>query len=104
MDAVWVWRLALASAGDPTSVLLQYGALGVLTLCAVIAVKVMYSRETEAHQRERERADRLEAELRQLNATIRTEYISTIGSATRAIAEANEAVTNALTAVRRDGR
>jgi hypothetical protein len=89
---------------DPTGILLQYGALGVLTLLAVLAVRVMYVRLVAAYEREKERADRLESELRQLNQMIRSEYVGTIGNATRAIADANEAVTNALSAVRRDGR
>lgn len=90
---------------DPTSVLLQYGALGVLTLLAVIAVKIMYQRMVQQYDRERERADRLEQELRDLNSTIRGDYVGTIGNATRAITEATDAVSNALAAVRhRDGR
>jgi len=89
---------------DPTGALLQYGALGVLTLLAVIAVRVMYLRMVQQYDRERERADRLEAELRELNTTIRGDYVGTIGNATRAISEATDAVSNALAAVRRDGR
>lgn len=96
--------LAAETPSDPTGVLLQYGALGVLTLLAIIAVRVMYQREVAAYEHERDRADRLEQELRDLNATIRSEYIGTISQATRAIAEANEAVSNALAAVRRDIR
>lgn len=89
---------------DPTSVLLQYGALGAISLFAVIAVRVMYQRIVQAYEYERARADRLEQELRELNATIRGDYVGTIGSATRAITEATDAVSNALAAVRRDGR
>lgn len=96
--------LAQVTSADPTSVLLQYGALGVMVLAAGIAVRVMYGRLVSAYEREKERADRLETELRQLNQMVRNEYVGTIGSATRAIADANQAVTNALSAVRWDGR
>lgn len=89
---------------DPTSVLLQYGALGAVALFAVVAVRVMYQRIVQAYEHERDRADRLEQELRELNQTIRGDYVGTIGSATRAISEATDAVSNALAAVRRDGR
>jgi len=88
---------------DPTSVLLQYGALGAIVIFAGIAVRVMYLRIVQAYEYERARADRLEAELRELNSTIRGDYVGTIGNATRAITEATDAVSNALAAVRRDG-
>lgn len=67
---------------------LQYGALGAIALTALFAVKIMYANAQKTFEQERERADRLEAELRQLNETIRNEYITTISAATRAIADA----------------
>lgn len=104
MNPLYLLEVAETANADPTGILLQYGALGVLTLLAVFAVRVMYARLVAAYEREKERADRLEGELRQLNSMIRSEYVGTIGNATRAIADANEAVSNALSAVRRDGR
>lgn len=104
MDQLFLLDVAGTADGDPTGALLQYGALGVLTILAVFAVRVMYARLVAAYEREKERADRLENELRQLNEMIRNDYVGTIGNATRAIADANEAVSNALSAVRRDGR
>lgn len=100
---IWLY-LASQVTFDPTSVLLQYGALGVLTLLAVIVARLMYQRLDAAYEREKARADRLEDELRQLNQMIRSEYVGTIGTATRAIADAQDAVANALAAVRRDDR
>jgi len=100
-----VGQFLAATQTDPTTVLLQYGALGVVVIFAIVAVRVMYLRIVQAYEYERARADRLEKELRELNATIRGDYVGTIGSATRAITEATEAVSNALSAVRhRDGR
>jgi hypothetical protein len=82
-----------AGASDPaTGDLLQYGALGVLALMALAAVKVLFGRLTSSEQREQQRADRLEAELRELNELIRGELIKSIGDATRAVAEALAAV------------
>lgn len=88
---------------DP-SVFAQYGAIGVIAGLALAAVKVMFKREVAAYDRERLRADRLEEELKQLNTLIRDQYMTTIAQATRSIADANEAVANALSAVRRDSR
>ncbi len=74
------------------STFLQYGALGAISLMALLAVRVMYGQFQKNADRERERADRLEEELRKLNETIRSEYITTIATATRAIADALAAV------------
>jgi hypothetical protein len=79
----------------------QYGALGILTLAALVAVRVLFVRVESALRRETERADRLELELRQLNDTVRTEYVDTITRAAQAISDANRAVADALAAVRR---
>ncbi len=74
------------------NVFLQYGALGAVTLMCLLAIRVMYGQFQRNADRERERADRLEEQLRILNETIRSEYITTIATATRAIADALAAV------------
>lgn len=66
----------------------QYGALGLLVLVATAAVKVLFDREVKAHEREQERADRLEVELRQLNELVRTQYLEKLATATQTIGEA----------------
>lgn len=71
---------------DPA--LAPYGAVGLLAALAVTAVKVLFGREVKAHEQETERANRLEAELLRLNETIRTQYLTTLGDATRAIGDA----------------
>lgn len=73
-------------------VLLQYGAIGVIALVSMAAVRVLYQKLNGAYERERDRADRLEEELRQLNAAVRNDYIHTIGDATRAVSDALSAV------------
>lgn len=84
---------------------LQYGAIGAIALVALYAVRALYTRQQvnfEAQiERERERADRLEDELRKLNEMVRSDYIETISRASQAIVDANRAVSDALAAVRK---
>ena len=73
---------------DPaTGVLVQYGAVGVVALLALLAVRVLFTKLTATIDRETERADRLEEELRKLNETVRSEYVNAITDANRAIAD-----------------
>lgn len=88
--------------GDFTGPLIaQYGALGIMAIAAMILVKVLFDRLSAAIERETERADRLESELRRLNETVRTEYVNTITRAAQAITDADRAVADALAVVRR---
>lgn len=75
-----------------SDVLLQYGAIGVISLMCLMAVRVLFNKLAEALKREQERADRLESELLKLNETVRNEYVGTISDATRAILDARAAV------------
>lgn len=84
-----------------TGVLIQYGAVGVVALLALAAVRVLYTRLSATIDRETGRADRLEEELRKLNEAVRGEYITTITQSAQAINDANRAVADALAAVRR---
>lgn len=69
------------------AVAIQYGALGAALLVAIAAVKVLFGREVEAHRREQERADRLEAELRQLNEQLRTQVVEKLATSTQVLGE-----------------
>lgn len=71
-----------------TTALAQYGALGIVLMIAIAAVKVLFDREVKALDRERERADRLENEIRSLNELVRTQYVEKLASATQTIGEA----------------
>jgi len=94
--------ITAAEGADPGSnLLLQYGAVGLIAVLALAAVRVLYVRMSAAVDREIARADRLEEELRKLNETIRTEYATTLANAAHAMQEANRAVADALAAVRR---
>jgi hypothetical protein len=73
---------------DTTPILAQYGALGVLVIFASIAVRTLFQRETQAHEREKERADRMEAEVQRLNTIIQEKMLPILHEATKAISEA----------------
>jgi hypothetical protein len=78
----------VAQGVEPVSgVLLQYGVLGVAALVLGFVVRVLYSRVDEDRAYHRNRADRLEEELRSLNALVRGEYVATIAKANEAIAD-----------------
>jgi hypothetical protein len=99
VDELWT---IVGAPTDPTSdpvggLLIQYGAIGVLALMALAAVRVLFGRMAAALDRETARADRLEEELRKLNETIRTEYTATIARTTQAVADANRAVADLAT-------
>jgi type II secretory pathway component PulJ len=81
------WLLAQVGA-DPLNSLLQYGALGMLALFSLLAVRVLFSQETKAHELDRARADRLEQELRQLNKDVQELVMPAVTKATEAITEA----------------
>ncbi len=85
---------------DVGGAFLQYGALGLIALLALFAVRVLYQRADEDRTYHRVRADRLEDELRALNSAMREQYIKVIGPATEAIADALKA----LEAARRETR
>jgi hypothetical protein len=84
-----------------TGVLVQYGAVGVIAIMALAAVRVLFARLSASLDRETQRADRLENELRALNATVRDQYLDTIAKSSEATAAASRAVADALAAVRR---
>lgn len=89
------------AAVSPDSIYAQYGAIGMVAALSVWAVRIMYAKLQGAYEREKERADRLEDELRRLNEMIRTDYVNTISRAAQAMSDANRAVADALAAVRR---
>jgi hypothetical protein len=78
----------IGQAGElSTSALIQYGALGIIAALALAAVRVLFQREVNAHDLERQRADRLEEELRRLNTTVQDRYVTTLGDATKVMSE-----------------
>jgi hypothetical protein len=89
-------------AEDPVSgVLVQYGAVGVIAMLGIMVSRVLFNRLNQALERETARADRLEDELRKLNETVRTEYVTTLAATQHSMRDASRAVADALAAVRR---
>lgn len=83
-----MWLQQAPVTGGAENELLQYGALGVVAFLCLIAVRVLFARVTATADLERARADRLEEELRKLNADIQERYLTTLSEATRAISAA----------------
>jgi hypothetical protein len=75
--------VADAGVGADLGVLAQYGVLGIIAAMLIWFAK-------SAHQRERERADRLEEENKRLNMLILDRVIPALTSATRAAEESAE--------------
>lgn len=83
--------------------LLQYGAVGLIAILALIAVRELFKREVQAHKDETARADRLEAELKKLNETIQQQYLTVLAQATAAMSEAFDVI-KAADGTKRDKR
>lgn len=88
------------------SILYQYGAVGLIATLGLVSAWVLYKRLSDTHDREMtrledqlkaetERADRMERALAELNVTVRTQVLT-------ALAEAQRAVTDAISRMRRD--
>lgn len=82
-----LWLLA-QTGPDPVGALLQYGALGILAALSILAVRVLFAEQRKAHDREQQRADRLEQELRQLNKDVQELVMPAVTKSTEAITEA----------------
>lgn len=65
--------------------LVQYGAIGLFLLIAIGAIRVLFKREVDAHDRERARADRWETKYEELNQMIRDKHVLVLERATEAI-------------------
>ena len=84
---VWL-AVLLQEAPSSDAVLLQYGAVGVVAVLALLAVRVLFKRETDAHDYDRQRADRLEAEMRHMHETYQERVIPALQESSRALQEA----------------
>lgn len=80
--------LLLAQAADPSTGFLQYGAVGLFVIVLLGFVKVLFQKQVETFQRERDRADRLEQELRALNVDVREQVMPALTRSTEAVTEA----------------
>jgi hypothetical protein len=98
-----VWAAATASSTDLLSFFAQYGPLGVITALLIWFARGAHQRERDradrleeenkvliANQRERERADRMEEDNKRLNAIVLDRVIPTLTEATRAAEQSAE--------------
>lgn len=77
-----------APAATMSDVLLGLGLPGVVILALLAVVKVLYGRATEEAAYHRQRADRLEEEVRVLNKTMHIEVAPLVVRATEALGDA----------------
>lgn len=66
---------AVGTGIDLSQPLVQYGAVGLLATAAMFWAWTLYKQAADNLKRERERGDRLEAEVAKLNADIHGKYI-----------------------------
>lgn len=86
--------LVLAETTSAQDGLLQYGAIGAIALLALYAVKIMFTRQVQNHDRERAeltaRCDRAEAQLAQINQLLRDQLVAQLTRATDVIGRVAE--------------
>lgn len=85
------------------SVLLQYGAVGLIAILALLAVRILFKKTDEAYREATARANRLEAELQKLNDTVQQQYLTVLAQATAAMSEAFDVI-KAADGTKRDKR
>lgn len=102
-----------------TTVLTQYGAVGILAIVGLLVSKTLFGKMAAGHARElqlledalateqqrtreaEQRAERAQTELARLNETVRSDYLHTLSSANQALAESSRAVAEASAAIHR---
>lgn len=82
--------IRFAEAASTQDALLQYGAIGLIAALALMAVRYLFQRQVQAHERDIARADRAEQQLRELNELIRDQLVVQLTRATDAASRAAE--------------
>ena len=85
--SVLIYLAQAAPVTGLADVLLGLGLPGVVVLALGLTVRVLYNRVDEDRTYHRDRADKLQEELRALNATIRDEYVKGLAAATEALSD-----------------
>lgn len=87
---------AVAEGADPLGTIGSVGVVGAIAVLALIALQVIYKAQIatlrETVTAERDRADRYEAEVRDLNAAIRGQVLTALAEATTTQREAIQAM------------
>ena len=68
--------------------LLQYGAIGLVALIALVAGWRLFTRQIQMHERDIARADKAEEELSKLNALIREQLVQQLTQTATALSRA----------------
>jgi hypothetical protein len=84
MHSYWLLTQADTPVSPP---LLQYGALGVLAMLLVVAIRELWTREKARTEKEARRADRLEEQLIELHGRVSNELAGGLVRATEAMRE-----------------
>jgi len=86
--------LVLAETTSAQDGLLQYGAIGAIALLALYAVKIMFTRQVQNHDRERAeltaRCDRAETQLAQINQLLRDQLVAQLAAVMQSLSLAAE--------------
>lgn len=90
--------MILAQAGDAGGTILQYGAIGAVLLLALYAIAKLYGRETQRADKAEAARDRLDAEIKALNADFRDKYLETLAETARVLAEATKVLASSQAA------
>lgn len=78
--------MILSQAASATDGLLQFGAVGIVAILALGAVRILFVRLTTTLERAEARADRLEKALLDSNQAVQDKYLTTVAEATRVMA------------------
>lgn len=82
--------LDLVQAATTQDAFLQYGAIGAIAILALVAVRYLFQRQVQQHERDIARAERAEKQLNELNDLIRTQLVAQLTRATDAASRAAE--------------
>lgn len=82
--------LGLTQAPSPSDAFMQYGAIGAVLLLSLVAIRYLFRRQEQQHDRDIARADRAEQQLRELNDLIRDRLVVELTRATDAASRAAE--------------
>lgn len=76
-----------ADATDPAPSLVSYGGVGILALALLWAVRELWAREKANSDHHKERAEKAEAEVRRLNASIQDQHLPVLMKATEVLGQ-----------------
>lgn len=85
---VGVGTVATATTIDPSATLLDKGVLGALCVILLGGLTFCVRLLVRAYNREKDRADRMEHKVEELNKAIEDSYVGALGEAVKAVSDA----------------